>query len=175
MNRARKYAQAFFNVYGDTITNDSMERIGQAAQFLRAHRRALFLVNVPGIDRTVKEERLLEFCDRFQLGKEVKKLVHLLLDDKRASLLASVFEALVILYKKQNKIIEITVASSYALTDEQRSVLEAFIARHVVGVRRYVYTIDTSLISGVRVYSDTFLWEFSIAKQLRDFYHSAIW
>ena len=31
----------------------------------------------------------------------------------------------------------------------------------------YAYSIDTDLIAGVRIQSDTLLWEYSIDKQLR--------
>ncbi len=175
MDISHKYAQAFFNIYGDTVTSSAIKCIERAAQFLRAHRRALFLFKVPVIDRSIKQAGLVEFCDRFQLGDNIERLAIVLLHDKRASLLAPIFEAIVALYKKRNSIVGVTVASSCALTEEQRSFIEAFIARHVVGEKNYRYTIDTSLIAGIRVYSDTFLWEFSIAKQLRDFYHSAIW
>lgn len=69
----------------------------------------------------------------------------------------------------------ITVASSCELLDEQRKSIESFIARHVSGKKSYTYTVDPSLIAGVRIYSDTILWEVSIEKQLRDLYHAAIW
>ena len=175
MNIARKYAQAFFAVYEDTITRDLISRIDEAAQFMMTHRRALFLFKVPVIDRSVKEAGLKELCERFQLGDPIKKLLIMLLNDKRAMLIAEVLEAVTGLYRERNKMVSITVASSYPLADDQRVQLEAFIARHVAGEKTYTYTIDPALIAGIRVYSDTFLWEFSIAQQLRDVYNSAIW
>ncbi len=175
MDIVQKYAKAFSRVYDDTITREIVDRLELAARFLYVHRRALFLLRVSVIDRKVREEAILEFCDRFKLGDAIKKLVKVLLNDKRASLLAPVFEAIGMLYKKRNSIVEIAVTSSCVLSDAQRSSLEAFLARHIVGEKTYTYTVDTSLIAGVRVLSDSCLWEFSIEKQLRELYHCAIW
>lgn len=175
MNVARKYAQAFFAVYGDTVTDALVQNIDKAAHFLATHRRALFLFKVPVIDWAVKVDGLDEFCDRFTLGDSIKKLLILLLDGGRSSKFISVLRAISALYREKHNRVAFTVASSYALTDEQRATIEAFIARNVAGEKSYTYTIDLALIAGIRVYSDTFLWEFSIARQLRDLYHSAIW
>ncbi len=175
MNRAYKYAQAFFSVYGDIVTYELIGNIDKAAQFLSRHRRALFLFKVPVIDRSVKINALQEFCDRFTLGESIKKLLTLLLDERRSSEFMLVLQEISALYRKKNNMIALTVASSYALTDEQRSAIEAFLAERIAGEKSYTYTIDPALIAGVRVYSDNFLWEISVAKQLRDLYYSAIW
>ena len=175
MNRAYKYAQAFFSVYGDTVTDELVGSIDKAVQFLTSHRRALFLFKVPVIDRLVKIDALDELCDRFTLSESIKKLLTVLLDERRSAEFVSVLRQISALYRKKNNMVAITVASSYALTDEQRSTIEAFMAQQIVGKKSYTYTIDSALIAGVRVYSDNFLWEVSVAKQLRDLYHLAIW
>ena len=175
MNRAYKYAQAFFAVYGDTVTDALIGNIYNAVQFLANHRRALFLFKVPVIDRSIKIDALEEFCDRFTMNEPIKKLLTLLLDERRSSDFIRVLQYIIALYRKKNNMVAITVASSYALTDEQRSTIEAFLAQRIVGEKSYTYAIDQALIAGVRVYSDNFLWEVSVAKQLRDLYYSAIW
>ncbi|TET33957.1 ATP synthase F1 subunit delta [Candidatus Dependentiae bacterium] len=175
MDIARKYARAFFAVFGDVVTDKLAQNIDQAVQFLSTHRRALFLFKVPVIDRSVKVRGLEEFCDRFALGKSIQKLLVLLLDERRSSKFVLVLRAISALYRKKNNMVAITVASSYTLTDEQRATIEAFMAQRIAGKKSYTYTIDPALIAGVRVYSDTFLWELSVAKQLRDLYYSAIW
>ena len=175
MDIARKYAQAFFAVYGDIVTDKLVHNIDQAAQFLSTHRRALFLFKVPVIDRSIKVRGLKEFCDRFTLGEQIQKLLLLLLDERRSSQFMLVLRAISALYRKKNNMVAITVASSYKLTDEQRATIEACMAQRVAGEKSYTYTIDPALIAGIRVYSDTFLWELSVARQLRDLYYSAIW
>lgn len=175
MNRAYKYAQAFFAVFGDLVTDELAESIDNAAQFLAMHQRALFLFKVPVIDRAVKLEGIAEFCDRFALGDSIKKLLTLLLDERRSSEFIPVLQWISALYRKKNNIVSVSVVSSSALSDEQRATIEAFLAQRIAGKKRYTYKIDTSLIAGVRASTDTVLWEESVAKQLRDLYYSAIW
>ena len=81
MDIARKYARAFFAVFGDVVTDKLTQNIDQAVQFLSTHRRALFLFKVPVIDRSVKVRGLEEFCDRFALGESILKLLVLLLSN----------------------------------------------------------------------------------------------
>ena len=175
MDIARKYAQAFFVVYGDSVTDTLIKNIDKAVQFLSTHRRALFLLKVPVVDRLVKIEGLGELCDRFHLGEAIKKLLILLLDSRRSSHFVRVLHTITVLYRKKNHMIAITVASSSVLAEEQRAMIEASMAERIEGNKSYTYIIDPALIAGVRIYSDTFLWEFSVAKQLRDLYHLAIW
>jgi F-type H+-transporting ATPase subunit delta len=175
MDIARKYAQAFFAVYGDSVTDTLIKNIDKAIQFLSAHRRALFLLKIPIIDQSVKIEGLEKLCERFHLGENIKKLLILLFDKRRPSHFVPVLRTIAALYRKKNHIVSITVASSSLLADEQRAMIESSLAEWIEGNKRYTYIIDPALIAGLRIYSDTFLWECSIAKQLRDLYHLAIW
>ncbi len=175
MEIAYKYAQAFLNVYGDQITKEEIWRMNKAAQFLRKHRRALFLLKVPIIDRAIKEEGLYGLCERFALGSASNKLINMLLDYRRSFMLAAVLEAVVYYYKKRNNIVTITIASSCVLTDEQCVEIERFVDRHVPAQKQYCYIIEPSLIAGLRIQSDTTLLEFSVNKQLRDLYHYSMW
>lgn len=175
MDISRKYARAFFALYGDMVTEELIKNITRAIEFLVSHRRALFLLKVPLIERVVKVDGIQRFCDRFALGVPIHKLLVLLLDERRSDRFVSVLRAIREWYWQQRNIVAVTVASSCPLTDEQRMIMEQFIAERIAGIPRYTYRIDPLLIAGVRVYSDTLLWEFSIAKQLRDLYHAAIW
>lgn len=175
MSVANKYAQAFLDVYGTTIDRDEIQHIEEAAHFLRRQRRALFLFQVSALSRSIKQEKLRELCERFHLTDATARLAQKLLKDKRASFLASVFESISELFKRQRGIVTVHITSACVLADAQKIFLEKFIMQHRKGEMHFVYAIDASLIAGIRVQGDMFLWEFSIAKQLRDCYRAAMW
>lgn len=175
MDIARKYAHAFFAVYGDKVTDQLIDNIDEAAQFLATHHRAIFLFKVPLIDRSVKIKGIQELCKRFSLGEPIEALLIILLDAHRSSKFVLVLRALTRWYRKKYDIVFFAVSSSIPLSGEQRRTIEEGMNHKVSGNARYEYVVDPFLIAGVRICSDTLLWEFSIAKQLRDLYHSAIW
>ncbi len=175
MNLAHKYASAFLKVYNEQLIFDDIERINAAADFLDKHRRALFLLKVPFIKRAIKEKELYELWDRFALVKPVKKLIALLLDHKRSYLLAAVFKAIVYRYQKLHTIHTIKVTSSIELSEKYRGDIEAFVDQQLSGTKLYRYEVDQKLIAGIRLQSDTILWEFSIDKSLRELAHVDSW
>lgn len=175
MNIADKYAVAYLNTIGSSLSLEDIRNLMKAAYFLQTHRRALFLLQVPVIAQEIKHEGLLELCERFSLAQSVKRLVVTLLKAKRAHLIAKIFDAIVYHYNQSHAIHVFTVTSSSDLHSTYKKQIEAFIDQRVAGTKEYRYTVDASLIAGVRVESDTLLWEFSIDKQLRDLYHVERW
>lgn len=172
MNIADKYAIAFINVYGTKLTFDDILKIEQASLFLQHHNRALFLLRVPMIKRHVKEARLQDFCDRLGLVAPIGHIIRVLLEHQRIQLLEHVFTALVYHYKKRYTIKDITVKSSIELPNEYRQQITRCIDQKIPGTKIYHYTVDPTLIAGIRIQSDTFVWEFSIDKRLREISYS---
>ena len=157
MDIARKYAHAFFAVYGDKVTDQLINNIDKAAVFLTMHRRALFLFKVPLIDRSVKLDGIHQLCKRFSLGESIEALLILLLDVHRSSKFVLVLRAITQWYRKKYGIQLFTVSSSCPLTVEQRHQIETGMNHKISGSAQYTYVVDPSLIAGVRICSDTLL------------------
>lgn len=174
MDIAYKYAIAFLNVYRDRLTFDDIKNIHEAAQFLSKHRRALFLLKVPIIKQQIKQEGLYAFCRRFGLIDEVHNLIKLLLKHKQAYLLADVLKAIVYWYQQQHHISNIMVTSSIVLPQSYRDAIVQFVDQRVMGIKQYRFEINPQLIAGIRIQSDTILWEISIDKRLRELAHASI-
>lgn len=172
MDVADKYAVAFLNVYGNKLTLADVKNIDQAARFLAGQRRALLLLQVPLIARSIKLQGLRELSYKFALIAPINTLVAMLLDHKRAYLLAAVMKAIVYRYEKQHYIHTIIIKSAMKLPERYQHDIVQFIDRQVSGTKQYQYEIDTTLIAGVRIQSDTFLWEYSIDKKLRELAHA---
>ena len=174
MRLAIKYAQAYLGIWDSVLDFALIEKINEAAYFLYKNRRVLFLLQVPLIPRKIKEEALQDFCIRFELPDSIHKLIVLLLDHKRGDLIAAVFKAIVVQYKKRHAITTFFVSSTLPLTESQCVTIEQFMNQKIVGTKLFHYTIDSTLIAGIRIQSDTLLWEYSIAKRLRTISHIAI-
>lgn len=168
MKIIRKYAVAYLHVFGDDFTQADMVQCRRAAEFLKAHRRALFLLKVPLISLEIKKEGLKDFVKKFELPHSMMALVNLLLEHKRAFLLANILLAIIDIYKETNHIHLVTVSSSIALDAQQQKAIEQFLGAQVSGTLLYSYDVDKKLIAGIRLQSDTVLWERSINKRLRE-------
>ena len=164
----KKYAYAFINTFESQLSHHDIENISLAADFLKNHRRAVFLLKVPKLDQEIKKRGLKEFAARFKLAESIRHLQELLFKHGRAHLFAAVMREIVSCYRQRNNIMVFNVASSGTLSEKNRVVIEQFMQRKTVGDHIYRYALDQSLIAGVRIQSDTLLWEYSIDKQLRE-------
>lgn len=168
MNIVSKYAHAYIHVSGDLLTQHEILQCQKAADFLNTHGRALFLLKVPVIPYEVKREALMEITARFTLPKSIQALIDLLLKHKRAFLLADILDEISTIYAKKKSIHTFRVTSSAELTARERGDIESFLADRVQGTIIYTYVVDKKLIAGIRLQSETLLWEHSIDKQLRE-------
>ncbi|MGB8366739.1 MAG: hypothetical protein WCD44_00105, partial [Candidatus Babeliales bacterium] len=62
---AKRYAQAFINIFFDKIDRQDYENIHQAATGI--NKQVLFFLRLPALDFTVKKDALLLLCKRFSL------------------------------------------------------------------------------------------------------------
>lgn len=163
---AKKYAQAFLNVYADQMTYDDFFNVCSAAEFFSENKKLLFFLSWPVVATTTKEEALYKILAQCKLSGPFKKLVAILVLHKRTFLIKDVLKQLCILYKKSNNIAAFTISSSHRLHDEEIKMLQEFLANITKHAIIYTYSIDKDLIAGIRLQSETFLWEHSIRKQL---------
>lgn len=169
------YASAYLNMFGDDISRSEINSITDAADFLKEHRRALFLLKVPVIDESVKRRGIKELVNRFELPSSVLRLFDLLLEQQRASLLAKVFEAIVDQYNTRNTYEKVVISSSQTLSDEQKKQIIAFADKRFPGSKEYEFKLDARLIAGIKIMSDTMMWESSIDNYLRECAQAQIW
>ncbi len=172
---ARIYARAFLNVCGEDITQEMVRNFVQAASFLHDHRRVLFLLKVPLISDAVKKRGIQELATRFHLPGCIDELFDLLLQHRRASLFAKVLQAIVTEYNKRYQHEIVLVTSAIALTEPQKKVIMRFIEAQFSGTKEYRFKTDTSLIAGIKIMSNTLLWESSIDNYLRECTQAQIW
>lgn len=163
---AYKYARALLNVASD-ITIERIRTMEQAIPLLHKHRQTLLYLTLLHQRYEARYGSLDQFLDRFEITTSLKKLVYLLLKDKRLVILPEVLQAVVNLYKQDHHITPCTVTAADELAASQKQELEALIKTIVHGTVEAHYRVDPHLIAGVRVQTDTLLFEHSVEKQLR--------
>lgn len=164
---AKKYATAFLNLNSDTISLDDYRKIKIAADFFKKNYKFFFLLNTPTIHVTQKRIVLEKLLDQLSLSKSLQPLIELVLKHQRVFLLPAIFQQLVLVYEQRKKLVSFTFFSSHTLDNNQLEIVKAFLAKKTNHTIMYKQSINKKLIAGIRLQSDVFLWEYSIAKQLR--------
>ena len=163
---ARRYATAFLNLFGDQIAVADAERINRAYRALHHAHEFIFILGMPVLSADTKWKMIDEFFAVYALPERLKKLVRLLMDQGRISLLPVVFKHMWWIYLERNDMMHMRVASSCELDDTQRQSIENFTS-HKTGTKNiYAYRVDQRLIAGIRLQSDTVLWDNSIRVRL---------
>jgi F-type H+-transporting ATPase subunit delta len=163
---AAKYATAFLNVFNDKLSSEDFAKIYAASDFFGRHHNLLFFLTWPSISQDVKIKALYQAFHFFKLDGPYTKLIDMLAHDKRADLIDLVLSEICTQYKKRHGILNFVISSSHQLNEQEIQVLQNFLARSTRRDIIYDYSIDKNLIAGVRMQSDTLLWEHSIRKHL---------
>lgn len=170
---ARKYAQAYVHVCGSRLTE---ENFGQIEQFIieyKQHKEKFFYLRLLSLAPGIKSTLILKSLDRFGLRSVLEPLIFILAGHSRLGLLVHVLQSIHALYKEMHGMVDVTIQSAHPLDVQQQSIVTSFL-EHLTGKKIHaVLAGNPELIAGIRVQSDTFLWEHSVAQQLRSLVHAA--
>lgn len=163
---SQRYAQAYLNVHIDTISYKYFRNIRDAALFFAQNRHLLFFLNWPAIKTPAKIDALRQAMNYCQVPASIDRLIDLLAAHRRMFLIINILEYICKIYEKKHAIAQVTISSSHPVTDQELKVMQEFLANKTGLSIIYDYKIDKKLIAGIRLQSDTFLWEYSINKKL---------
>ena len=164
---AGRYAAAFLNLYSDTLTLDDYYAIQDARNFLNDNRNLLTYFKLPRMSEE-KKEALQKIFEAFNVPSSLHKLAHLLLGHQRLFLLKEVFDALLVSFRERKHIMVFKITSSHTLQKVQLDNIKNFLEKKTGNTILYNEVLDKKLIAGIRVLSNNYLWEYSIAQQLRE-------
>ena len=174
---AKKYALAFCKVHDTILTQNTIQSITTIALFLNDHKNFYVSLNIPNISRTIKQEALKKIQHTFNAPQEVLSLMMTLLDHKRIEILDKVLHAIVTAYQKKHTIETYHISTSHNISEAEKKSISAYIKqvhrkKNVTVVPQF--TIDKTLIAGMRIESDMYIWERSIRKKLLHIRHSIL-
>ena len=165
---AKKYAIAFVNLYINEFTNVFFNKITDLASFFKKNRYAYIYLRIPTIPKKVKIEALDKIASAFKLETEIKRLMYVLLDSDRISILDKVLNYIENVYRVRKGIEVFKAISSHALTKDEKDKVKIFIQNNTNRKIITKFLVDEKLLIGLRIQSNDFLWERSIEKQLND-------
>jgi len=164
---AKKYATAFLNLFIDEFSCEDIHRVCQAGKTFKRNHTLLFFLGCPMIAADVKKQALDEMLEIYSLGRpSFEKLVTLLIQDNRTYIVGHVLSEICSIYAKRKKLAYVSITSAHELTQQDLAIVERFLANLTEVSIIYDYKIDKSLIAGIRVQSDTFLWQYSVSNRL---------
>lgn len=163
---AKRYAQAYLNVHIELISYKDFRTIRDAALFFASHRQLLFFLNWPAIKTSTKIIALRQAMAYCQMPESFNRLIDLLAAHRRMFLVIKILACICELYEQKHAIAQVTITSSHPMEPQELQVMQQFLANKTGLSIIYDYKIDKKLIAGIRLQSDTFLWEYSINKQL---------
>lgn len=166
---ARRYAHAFLNVFYEKLSRQDIVTIESVGNVLNNNPRILFFFKLSVIPDDTKRELVAQWLHEHTVPVAINHLTELLIVHKRLSLLGLVFSDLAALYKQRKGIMEVTVSTSHAVTQEQQKALEQFCALQLPEKKlEYTYVHDPCLLVGVALQSETVRWERSLRKLLQE-------
>jgi len=168
---AKKYAKAYLNVYQETITSEDLDNICSARSFLKQRNNFILLLCSVGVNRDETTQMLDKFCKHFNFKESLYKLVDVLKRHKHLVYLLEVLQDICALYKGRKKILELLIKTTVELDQQEIEKIEAFVEsqtnEHVISSVQ----IDKDLIAGIRLQSNFYLWDHSIAGRLKVLQH----
>lgn len=165
---AKKYAIAFVDVYRCEFCDDFLNGLSALNLFLKKNRYLYVYLMIPSVSLDIKKKVLDTLSKTFNLSNGMKKLIGVLLEHDRIEILDKVVIQIIRYYRKQVGEEFFRVSSSHELGEKEKETVIKFIKHHSKNKVKAKFFIDERLIVGLRIKSNTFLWERSISKQLRD-------
>lgn len=164
---AKKYAKAFLNLFIDEISLAMYQRIVELERFFKARREVLAFLALPHIKSTEKCKALDVVIEKFSLPGSFKRLVAILVESKRVFLFPLVLRYITMIYRQRKGIAAFIIKSSTSLDKQALDSIEQFLAKKTDKKILSEHVLDKSLIAGIRLESDQYLWEYSVAKKLK--------
>lgn len=168
---AKRYAAAYLNLFDASLDLPICGRLEDIADFFKIHPTAMLVLKLSTVSSKDKYDSIKAVIDAFDVPDRLLRIVQLLLTQNRLVLFPKILNQISSLYKERHNITNYTVISSDALNDQAVKGIIDFLKRITGKHILHTSKVDKELIAGIRLQSDTNLWEYSINKQLRELQH----
>ncbi len=166
----RKYALAFTNYFGQPLSDQQRKNVQECSVFFVAHEEFSRALELPGRGKQEKEIALNALCDKFNLDEKFKDLCASLVMKSRISLLPSILQKILVTDYDVKGMEEFVITSSHEIDSSAQEKIKNFIASNAPTTPLCSFRVDPAILSGIRIQSQTRLWERSIEKELRTIY-----
>jgi len=164
---SKKYALAYIQVFDEFLDETILDKFKVAYEFLSKNTNMLFLLSSYDLAQEEKQKIATTFVHFFSFHQSMHKLINLLLEKKHICFLAEILRDAYCCYKKNKNIEDLVITSSSIISQKDQEELKQFFMN--LSDKKYRVTLkqNADLIAGIRMQSDTFLWEYSVAKKMK--------
>lgn len=167
-NLAQKYAKAFITVFPKACSLSDISKIKTALDFLKKHKQTLLFLQLPQFDAERKNSMVADLVTHFGLPQNLSTVILLLIEHNRSFYIPEVLASIIELYKEQTNSMEFTIKSSHHLDEKQIEGIKQFLSKKLDKNIISTAVVDPSLIAGLRLQSNEYLWEYSVRKQIQE-------
>lgn len=171
-----KYAYAFLTIFQAKLSLERCNQLERLYRFLEANPSCLSIILIPKLTHEEKKLLFNKLFTAFNLETILTPLAELLIQHNRIIYLHAIIKEIPHLYKKRIHVTDFTISSSHAIDQETAQTLKKFLEKKSQSTVTITHAVDTTLIAGIRMQAETFLWEYSIRQQLQKIArHSSIY
>ena len=163
----RKYACAFLNVYMNVFDHKCYNSLLLLSDFFKKNRVLSVYLNMPVLPDDAKQDVLNKVFESLGVCKTIKLLVRILLSHGKMEILPRTITHIIRAYRKRKNMFIFSVFTSHQLLAEEEKKIIHFLERATRGIIDAHFSIDPTLLCGVRLYGEFLLWECSLAQMLR--------
>ena len=172
---ALKYARAYLNLYFDALQDHHVQAIADLQRFVRANVAAIAYLNLPGISDELWPQFLEKVKRHFVLPDSLYHLMSVLRERQKLMLLPHVMDALLQEFWQWKRVLHFDITSSHPLEEHQKESLIAFLTKKTGAAQiKATFAVDASLICGICLRSETYMFEHSVARELDKFKESLL-
>lgn len=164
---AKRFATAYVNVYKDDLSESVIEQMKKVVVFLKHNRDFMLLLCEGVVDKDEKLATLNQLLKHFDLPKSMQKLMEVLIKHKQLCELLDVLQDVCCLYHDNHDMLDVTIKTAHKLSDEEIEKFVTFFEKESQKKVKSSVEVDKELIAGVRLESNIFLWDYSVASRLR--------
>ena len=164
---ARKYAQAFINYAGQSLTLELFYDLELLQKKLQKNHSALWLFKFSLISLDDRHLLIKHITDSAGLPQSFENLMQLMARRNRLFLLDHVIGYICSIFLLQRNIEIMNITTAHELTMQEQEKFVSFLKNktHATIIARMA--VDSRLMAGVRAQSNSFFWEYSVQSQLR--------
>src|SRR5437867_4501021 len=117
---AKKYALAFLRASSQELSEDLLKRIAHFGDFLETQKSITAHLSLPTLSGITKTNIIEKITTHFSLNVPFKKMLFLLMDQKRVHLLKLIIQNIIQQYQKSQAIGVFCVSSSHSLQEQEK-------------------------------------------------------
>lgn len=164
--KARNFARAFLRVQ-DLGEQELFAGIDALNECNRTNPLVFHTLELSSAHIEEKYGAIQDLGAQLKLPQALCQLLRAVLKYKEFDSLSIILSLLKEEFKKMHGIHEVMIRTSHTLSEDQKTNIEALIAQKVPGSLRYMYSLDSSLIAGIKIETPLYYWEHSVARTIR--------